>query len=407
MPVPLIEFIDIYKGFDNNKVLKGVTFNIYSGQITSIIGKSGIGKSVLLKHIIGLMIPDRGDILFQGKSIRKMKKSELSKLKNKISYMFQSAALFDSMTVIENISLPLIEKSKFSKSKIKQKVRERMNQLDLYGIDNKYPAQLSGGMKKRVALARALVTGPEIILFDEPTTGLDPIRKNSVHSMISDYQTRLGFTAILVSHEIPDVFYISQRIVMLDAGKIIFQGSYREILRSKDQQVLDFITGSQKKPDGMTGLVGHSIGNKRIYEEKERLGRHGIPFSLIMFTVRNFDEINDRFGFTAGQTALKHISVQVEKYLRINDCSCRNSKDSVLLILSHTNIEDAKKVFSKLVKIFADSGTKNILPDYSFCLEMSGKVIEINSEMVINEIIEGNAGWENMDSQFNLCYERG
>ncbi len=403
MLAPLIEFVDIYKGFDNNEVLKGVTFNIYPGEITSIIGKSGIGKSVLLKHIIGLMIPDGGDILFQGKSIKKMKKAEISKIKNKISYMFQSTALFDSMTVIENISLPLVEKSKIPKNKIKQKVRERMNQLDLYGIDDKYPAQLSGGMKKRVALARALVTDPEIILFDEPTTGLDPIRRNSVHSMISDYQTRLGFTGVLVSHEIPDVFYISQRIIMLDSGKIIFQGSYKEILKSEDEQILDFITGSQKKPDGMTGLVGRSIGNKRIHEEKKRLDRHGIPFSLIMFTVKNFDEINSNFGYTAGQTALKHISVQVEKYLRINDCSCRNSKDSVLLILAHTNIKEAKKVFSKLVKIFSESGVKNILPDYGFCLQMSGKVIEINSGMIIDEIIEGGVGWENMDSQFNLC----
>ena len=210
MVEPLIQFKDVHKSFGDNHVLKGIDLEIYQGEITSIIGKSGDGKSVLLKHIIGLIVQDEGVILFEGKPISKMKKSERRRLKEKFAYMFQETALFDSLTVFENIGLPLTEKTAMSKKKIAEKVRDKMNQLDLEEIDHVYPSQLSGGMKKRVALARALVTDPEIILFDEPTTGLDPVRKNAVHSMISDYQKRFGFTGVVVSHEIPDIFYISQ-----------------------------------------------------------------------------------------------------------------------------------------------------------------------------------------------------
>ena len=143
--------------------------------------------------------------------------------------MFQGTALFDSMTVFENVALPLKERRLFSKTTITKKVREKLSQLDLNGVNNRYPAQISGGMKKRVALARALVTDPKIVLFDEPTTGLDPIRKNAAHSMILDYQKRFGFTGIVVSHEIPDIFFISDHMAMLDEGRIIFEGNSEDI----------------------------------------------------------------------------------------------------------------------------------------------------------------------------------
>jgi phospholipid/cholesterol/gamma-HCH transport system ATP-binding protein len=225
MELPLIQLVDVYKKFGNNKVLIGANLSIFEGQVTTIIGKSGGGKSVLLKHIIGLLEPDSGKILFRGRSLSEMQKAEKKAFKRKFSYVFQGTALFDSITIFENIALPLKEKTSFKKAKIDNLVREKMDQLDLRGIDHKYPSQLSGGMKKRVALARALVTDPEIVLFDEPTTGLDPIRKNAVHKMISDYQKQFGFTGVVVSHEIPDIFYISQRVAMLEEGRIVFEGS--------------------------------------------------------------------------------------------------------------------------------------------------------------------------------------
>lgn len=243
MTVPLIQFNHVFKSFGDNAVLKGVDLSIYQGQVTAIIGKSGIGKSVLLKHIIGLLEPDAGEILVHGQAVHAMTATERRTMKMKFSYMFQGTALFDSMTVYENVALPLKEKARVPFREIESRVRDKLAQLDLVGIENNYPSQLSGGMKKRVAMARALVTDPEIVLFDEPTTGLDPIRKNAAHAMISEYQNAFGFTGIMVSHDIPDVFFISQRIAMLDRGRIIFQGSPEEIRNSTEPAIRQFIQG--------------------------------------------------------------------------------------------------------------------------------------------------------------------
>ncbi len=243
MTVPLIEFNQVFKRFGDNAVLKGVDLSIYQGQVTAIIGKSGIGKSVLLKHIIGLLEPDQGEIRFQGQAINAMPAVARRAVKMKFSYMFQGTALFDSMTIYENVALPLKEKGQVPFREIQRRVRDKLAQLDLAGIEDKYPSQLSGGMKKRVAMARALVTDPEIVLFDEPTTGLDPIRKNTAHAMIAQYQKTFGFTGVMVSHEIPDVFYICQRIAMLDQGRIIFQGSPAEIQNSTEPAIRQFIRG--------------------------------------------------------------------------------------------------------------------------------------------------------------------
>ena len=194
MGQPIIQLKDVSKQLGSQQILNGMNLSIYQGEITTIIGKSGAGKSVLLKHIIGLLEPDSGDVLFEGRSLSEMKKSDRTALKQKVSYMFQGTALFDSMTVYENIALPLSEKRLLPASEIRERVYKRMQQLDIEKTDDKYPSQLSGGMQKRVALARALVTNPEVVLFDEPTTGLDPIRKSAVHHLISDFQKKFGFT---------------------------------------------------------------------------------------------------------------------------------------------------------------------------------------------------------------------
>lgn len=237
-----VELIEIYKSFKTLNVLRGISLKIEKGKITSIIGKSGEGKSVLLKHIIGLLKPDKGKIYFDGKLLSEMTRPEIKEFRKKISYMFQGNALFDSMTVFENIALPLLENNE-KKEVIKKLVAKRIEQMELSGAENKYPSELSGGMQKRVALARALVNEPEIVLFDEPTTGLDPIRKNYVHKMISDYQKKFQFTAVLVSHEIPDVFEISDVIMMLDEGKIVFTGTKEEIKNTTNPYVNKFVKG--------------------------------------------------------------------------------------------------------------------------------------------------------------------
>lgn len=195
MKTPLIEFKDVTKRFGSKTVLDRVNLQIYEGEVTTIIGLSGSGKSVMLKHIIGLLKPDEGAIYFRGRPLAVMNKKELAKSFASISYMFQGNALFDSMTVYDNIALPLRETTDLKKMAIDRKVMARVKQTELTEAIHKYPSELSGGMQKRAALARALITDPQIVLFDEPTTGQDPVRKNAILSMIAQYQKKLNFTA--------------------------------------------------------------------------------------------------------------------------------------------------------------------------------------------------------------------
>lgn len=246
MGEPLIEFKNVHKSFDSLHVLQGVNLVIEEGVVTTIIGRSGIGKSVMLRHIVGLLMPDKGEILYHNRSLKKMKRSERKALKGKFSYMFQNMALFDSLTIFENIALPLKEKTRFSRVTIRRKVMDKISQLELHDIEDKYPSQISGGMCRRVALARALITEPEIVLFDEPTTGLDPIRKNTVLRMIDRYQQKFGFTAVIVSHDIPHVFDVSQRVAMLDRGEILFVGTPEELMKTDSARVQNFILGKEE-----------------------------------------------------------------------------------------------------------------------------------------------------------------
>ncbi len=243
MTRPFIQLIDIQKSFGNQDVLKGVNLSIYGGEITTIIGKSGTGKSVLLKHIIGLIHPDSGQILINGESLHELPPDKIREFRKELSYMFQDNALFDSMTIFENIALPLTEDRHFPTKKIRSRVANHMRELGLIGSEDKYPAQLSGGMRKRVALARALITNPRVVLFDEPTTGLDPILKKNVHSMIREYRKKFDFTAVIVSHDIPDIFTISHRIALLYNGVIRWEGSSRSIDETGNDILSAFIKG--------------------------------------------------------------------------------------------------------------------------------------------------------------------
>jgi phospholipid/cholesterol/gamma-HCH transport system ATP-binding protein len=260
MSVPLIEFKDVTKRFGDRVVLDRVNVHIYRNEIATVIGKSGTGKSVFLKHMIGLLRPDEGAILFEGKPIAAMSRREWDAYRSRIAYLFQGNALMDSMTVFENIALPLRQTTRLTGGEIEKRVLKRIDDLELSEAVRGYPAELSGGMQKRVALARALVTDPKIVLFDEPTTGQDPIRKNMILSMISRYRKRFGFTAVLISHDVPDVFFISDRIVILWEGRVGFQGDYEELLKLKHPMIDEFLKSFEGFGDGLTGHVTEGDG---------------------------------------------------------------------------------------------------------------------------------------------------
>lgn len=232
---PFLKIRGLKKHFGENHVLDGVDLDVAAASVTTIIGKSGIGKSVLLKCIANLLQTDAGTIELDGQAISQSRRRAHSDTGVSFSYMFQNNALFDSLTSFENIALPLREATKLKKAEIQERVNEMLQHLELSDSAQRYPGELSGGMKKRVALGRALITKPQVVLFDEPTTGLDPERKFSVFEMIADYRQRFGFTALLVSHDIPEVFEISDRVAWLDEGIIKFFGKPSEL--NSDAQV--------------------------------------------------------------------------------------------------------------------------------------------------------------------------
>lgn len=348
MEQPLIQLKGVSKRFGRQIVLDNVSLDILKGEILTIIGKSGVGKSILLKHIAGLLEPDSGEILFKGEPLSRMSRKAKRAMRRSVSYMFQSTALFDSMTVFENIALPLKERNRARDQEISKIVEERTRQFDLSDVNQKYPSELSGGMKKRVALARALATDPEVVLFDEPTTGLDPVRKHAVHDMITDYQEKLGFTAVLVSHEIPEIFYISQRIAMLDEGRIVFIGTPEEIQGSADPVIQQFIHGLEKRRDVLTGTMPWSQVERRFREERARLQRHQIVFSVVVITLEGMARVREILGYAKSQILVSDIALRMNSLLRITDTCSRYDFNKIVLILSSTSADQAKMVCSRL-----------------------------------------------------------
>ncbi len=358
METPLIEFRDVIKSFDEKIVLDKANLAIYENQITTIIGKSGTGKSVLLKHIIGLLSPDEGNILFSGRPIREMKKNEWDMCRSRISYMFQNNALFDSMSVFDNIALPLRQTTNMGKKEIEQKVISRSEQMEIADALFKYPAELSGGMQKRVALARALVTDPSIVLFDEPTTGLDPIRKNIILSMIAHYRKQFGFTAILISHDIPDIFFISDRVLLLWEGKVAFHGTYEELTRLTHPLIAEFVQSLTGLRDELTGLLSKEMFRSR-YALTLNARRVETTISAVLFSVYFDEYFTDTLSPQAALEVLKALGEYVNKYIGPFGFSARHSRDKILTILPHISIEEA----GQLVLDFAQVLQSRALPE--------------------------------------------
>lgn len=250
----VIKVVDVHKSFNSQKVLDGINLEIERGKITVIIGKSGGGKSVLMKHLIGLLKPDKGEIWIEGVEITHLKERELNKVRRKFGMLFQEAALFDSMNVAENVEFPLREHTFMAAKEITKRAEEMLKEVGLEGFGEKMPSELSGGMKKRVGLARALILDPEIVLFDEPTSALDPIMSLTIQDLIRETQARAKKTYVLISHDIAGMFRIADKVAMLSDGKIIAFGAPEEVRKSRDEAVREFLRATD-----MPGFEGGAI----------------------------------------------------------------------------------------------------------------------------------------------------
>jgi len=238
----LIELVDIHKSFGNKQVLKGLTLSVIRGETLVVLGRSGCGKSVLLKLILGLMRQDSGKIIIDGEDISQISEEEMTKLRKKFGMLFQGGALFDSLTVAENVAYPLKEHTQMTRAEIKEKVAEKLALMEMEGTEGLMPSDLSGGMRKRVALARAIALEPEYILYDEPTTGLDPITAERINRLIRRMQIKFGVTSVVVTHEIYNAYMVADRLAMIHEGKILTSGTVEEIKKTEVPFVKEFIS---------------------------------------------------------------------------------------------------------------------------------------------------------------------
>lgn len=243
-----IECRDVWKSFSRKSVLRGLNLTIHPGETVVIIGQSGSGKSVLLKHIVGLIYPDRGSILVDGVDVTKLHRKKLFELRMHFGMVFQGAALFDSYTVEENVGLALREHTDLADEEIRRIAEEKLHMVGLDGIGDRRPAELSGGMKKRVSFARAVAMDPKCVLYDEPTTGLDPINSDVINNLIVKLSNELHITSIIVTHDLQSAYKVAHRIVMLHDGKILFEGTPDEIKNTSNATVRQFIEGRAEGP---------------------------------------------------------------------------------------------------------------------------------------------------------------
>ena len=342
---------------------------------------------MLLKHLIGLLTPDSGQILYKGKNVAGLSKADRKAFLGGFSYMFQGSALFDSLTVFDNIALPLREQTSLPENEIHNRVIEQTSQLDLRSAEDKYPSQISGGMQKRVALARALIINPQIILFDEPTTGLDPIRKNSVHHLITEYQNRYGFTGVVVSHEIPDIFYMSQRIAMLDDGAIIFSGRVDDLRQVEDPVVHEFIRGFKTDTENGSGLLSHRRGEEAFEKAMHSLARYQVPFSLVVLAIANQEAIAAEQGVLSLQKIIDNVALQVKQMLRVTDTCARYGLDKIMVVLPHTDMQKATMIYDKINRLFQDVHSASICPHPDVAYSVVAGFAEANQHSQLDQLV--------------------
>ena len=360
MTLPIIEFKNVTKSFGGRTILDRVNLQIYEDEVTTIVGKSGAGKSLILKHIIGLQRPDKGSILFKGKSLEDMNKSERKDYLERISYMFQGNALLDSLTVYDNVALPLQENTRLNKQAINDKVMAMLAQTELTDVVHGYPSELSGGMQKRVALARALITDPKFVLFDELTTGQDPVRRNAILGMIAEYKKKYGFTAILVSHDIPDVLFISNRILVMSDKQIVFQGTPEELENDNLAFYDEIIKSIESFGDELTGLY-----SKRQFKVRYQSALHrkngNETYAVLLFTLAHPDYIIEKLGHTSLQEGIRTMGRYINKHFgAVGGFSARRSINQFETVLPFSDLEEAGQILENFARDFQKQGMNEI-----------------------------------------------
>ena len=357
---PLIEFKGVSKTFGTRNILNRIDFSIYEGEVTTLIGLSGTGKSVTLKHIIGMLKPDEGQILYRGKPIDKMSKREWNDYIGRISYMFQNNALFDSLTVFENVAFPLKYATKLKKKEIEKRAMARIEQTELTEVYDKYPSEISGGMQKRVALARALVTDPSIVLFDEPTTGQDPVRKNAILSMVAEKQKRFGFTAILISHEIPDVYFISNRILALYDRKIVFQGDPEDFESLDHPFRQELISSLESLGQELTGL--YSKRHFKVRYQTDLSQRHpDATYAVAVFTLDDPNGIAEHLEYETVQKIIRALGSYINKHFgAVGGFSSRQTINEYATVLPYSDLDEANRIMEDFTRDFQAYGTQGI-----------------------------------------------
>ncbi len=243
MSAPLLEVRDLVQKIGGQEILRGVSIEVHEGETLVLLGKSGGGKSVFLRHLIGLMHPISGSIVFEGREITSLSEREMEPVRRKIGMLFQDGALFDSMDVFDNVAFPLRERGEKSPSVVSEKVAQALTMVNMTGHEHKMPVNLSGGMRKRVALARAIISPPDVILYDEPTAGLDPIVSDSINRLIRHLQRQLHVTSLVVTHDMVSCYHIADRVALLNEGRIYFLGTPAELRETKDPVIRDFVDG--------------------------------------------------------------------------------------------------------------------------------------------------------------------
>ncbi|RMH73777.1 MAG: ABC transporter ATP-binding protein [Gemmatimonadetes bacterium] len=245
----MIKIVDLHKSFGTKHVLRGISMDIYDGETFVVLGRSGCGKSVMLKHIVGLLTPDRGAVYVDGEEIAKMTKKRLYEVRIRFGFLFQSGALFDSLTVAENVGLPLREHTNMTPQEIQKKVSHCLDLVGLHNIEHLNPSELSGGMRKRVGLARAIIMDPDYVLYDEPTTGLDPIMSDVINELIIRLRENLSITSIVITHDMKSAFKVADRMVMFHEGKIAYRGTPEDARTTDNRLLQQFVEGRADSHD--------------------------------------------------------------------------------------------------------------------------------------------------------------